>query len=405
MRIFHILRAVAVIVLCATIPAIAQEPQDIDVNSGEAIPVGPFLFTPAIELSWQYRDNIFFEPDNEVADHVYLARARLAFELPIYESYLRFSYTPQWRDYKDFEFTENWGHFVDVTGAFEFSSGLALDLQYRFVNGALETREVDPGGELLPGDVSFVKNYGAVRADYWFTQRDGITLEGRFQTVDHEDPELFYDFDRADAWLGWLHQINPTLVMDLRYGFSQLDVDETTLQYRNSQSNDLTLGFRGQFSPTVSTAIYLGYRETTFDRQPTDPDFEDFKDMIARGWVNWDFAHGSSLRLDLIRSDYPSNFQINPYYVATGGSLIYNLDRGRFLAQARARIQNNDYPLPDVVLDEERSDDITTFGLGLAYRLTEFTTLRGNYLYEKRDTLYPYSYTTNIYTLGLVFGY
>jgi hypothetical protein len=54
---------------------------------------------------------------------------------------------------------------------------------------------------------------------------------------------------------------------------------------------------------------------------------------------------------------------------------------------------------------EDRSDDIYTFGLGLGYRFTYYLSLWGTYLYEDRDTLYRYSYTTNIFTLGLVFGF
>ena len=74
----------------------------VSVNSDEAIPVGPFIFSPAVQLSWQDRDNIFFTPDDEVRDQLILARAQLLFELPIYQSYVRFSYTPQYRDYKNY---------------------------------------------------------------------------------------------------------------------------------------------------------------------------------------------------------------------------------------------------------------------------------------------------------------
>ena len=53
-----------------------------------------------------------------------------------------------------------------------------------------------------------------------------------------------------------------------------------------------------------------------------------------------------------------------------------------------------------------RSDDIATFGLGLGFRFTEIFSLWGTYLYEDRDsTLDEASYTTNIFTLGLVLGF
>ena len=124
-----------VVVLCAVIasPAFAQEMSSstgevgrVSVNSDEAIPVGPFIFSPVLQLAWQDRDNIFFTPDNEVADQLVIVRAGLLFEVPIYESYLSFSYTPQYRDYKDYELEDKWSHFFNVAGAFEFASGFTL---------------------------------------------------------------------------------------------------------------------------------------------------------------------------------------------------------------------------------------------------------------------------------------
>ena len=397
--------AALTVVMLAAVQAAAQGSMEpVKVNADEAIPVGPFLFSPAVELSWEHRDNIYFKPDNPVADQVYLARARLSFELPIFASYIRFSYTPQYRDYKNYPFRQNWGHFIDVNGGFEFSSGLRIKTEYKFVDGALETREIDPGGELLPGDAGYRKHYGGVLADYWVTQRDGISVDTRYSTVDHDDPTLFYDYSEQDASIGWLHQINPILVLDIRYRYGQFDA-KNTLQYRDSNSNEINFNLRGQLSPVVSTALRIGWRKTAFDTVDQQSDIEDYTGLIMNGWIQWELAHESNVRLDLIRSDYPSNFQLNAYYVATGASLIYNLQRGRLLGQLRARYQSNDYALPDLQSGEDRTDDIATFGLGLGLRISELLSLRGNYLYEDRRSLHPYSYTTNIFTIGLVVGY
>ena len=390
-------------------PISTQGSEGIPVYTNEAIVVGPFLFSPALQLLWQDRDNIFFTPDNEVRDQVYTATARLLFEVPIFESYLQFAYTPQYRQYKDYELKDKWTHIVDVLGAFEFASGLRLNAAYRYFVGNLETREVDPGGELIWGDRRFVKNFLAVNGDYWITPTDGIVFTGSWTDLDHEDPDLFYDYTRLEAGLGWLHQLSPILVMDVSYGhieFDAKDAENYSNSFRDSSSDDLTVGWRGQLSPVVATELRVGYRRTSFDVMPGDPPVRDFSGVIANGFISWNLAHDSILRLDVLRSDYPSNYGPNANYVATGASLMYTLERGSWYGQARGRYQNNDYELPDPTVGEIRSDDIATFGLGLGFRFTELLSLYGTYLYEDRDsTIYEATYKTNIFSLGLVFGF
>jgi hypothetical protein len=384
------------------------EVSGLSVHSDEAIPVGPFIFSPALQLAWQDRDNIFFTPHNEVRDQLILAKARLLFEVPVYESYISFSYTPQYRDYKDYELEDKWQHFFDAAAAFEFSSGLTLNLGYSYIIGNLETREIDPGGEVFFGDRRFDKQSFRVGGDYWITGRDGFVFNASWEDLEHEDPTLFYDYTRLTGGIGWLHQISPILVMDVKYGIMDFDAHDSEYEsnsYRDSLSHSLTVGLRGQLSPVVAAELRFGYGVMQYDPKPDEPQVEDFKGAIVNGFISWDMAHGSVLRLDLLRMPYPSAFGDNANYLASGASLAYSLDRGSFFGQLRGRYQNNDYSRPDRITGEDRSDDIYTFGLGLGYRFTYYLSLWGTYLYEDRDTLYRYSYTTNIFTLELVLGF
>lgn len=378
------------------------------VNSDEAIPVGPFIFSPSLQLSWQHRDNIFFTPDDEVADQVWLIRGQLLFEIPVYESYVRFSYTPQYRDYREYSLEDNWQHFFDAAAAFEFSSGLTLNLAYSYIIGNLETREIDPGGEVFFGDRRFDKQQARVGGDYWVTGRDGISFELSWEDLEHADPTLFYDYTRLMGNIGWVHQMSPVLVADLQYGITDFDAESSEFEnndFRDSLSHDLTVGLRGQLSPVVTTELRVGYRVINYDPAPDEPQVEDFKGVIVNGFISWDMAHGGRLRLDMLRQPYPSAYGDNANYLATGASLMYSIDRGNIYGQVRGRYQNNDYERPDRITGEVRSDDIYTFGLGLGYRFTYYLSLWGTYLYEDRDTIYRYSYTTNIFTLGLVVGF
>jgi hypothetical protein len=388
-------------------PVSVQTPIAFPGNTGEAIPVGPFLFSPTLQLTWEDRDNIFLRPDGQkVPDNIYLARARLMFEVPVYESYFRFTYTPQYREFKTYDLKEKWSHFVDAGADLAFASGVELNLNYRFVNANLETSEVDPGGELFFADRMFTKHFGSVRFDYWATNRDGFTVDVDYTDLSYDDPtDLFYDYQRTSAGIGWLHQLTPILVMDAKYRYIKFEPVDT-LRYRNSESDEITVGFEGQISPVVASQIRLGWRETTYDLQPGDDvQFENFSGPVIRGFLNWELAHGSSVRLDLLREDFPSNYDANAYYTATGGTLGYYLNRGRFFGDIFGRYQINDYEVPDRDSGLLRKDDIATFRLGLGYRFTEFFSLNGAYLYEERDSLPEYTYDVNIFTVSLVLGY
>ena len=388
--------------------SITGEVSEGGVHSDEAIPIGPFIFSPALQLAWQDRDNIFFTPDNEIADQLILAKAQLLFEVPIYESYLRFSYTPQYRDYKTYELEDKWQHFFDAAAAFEFSSGLTLNLAYSYIIGNLETREVDPGGEVFFGDRPFNKQWARIGGDYWITGRDGLVFDASWEDLEYDDPELFYDYTRLTGGIGWLHQISPILVMDVKYGIMDFDAHDTEFEnndFRDSVSHSLTLGFRGQLSPVVATELRVGYGVMQYNPKPDEPQVEDFEGAIVNGFISWDMAHGSALRLDLLRMPYPSAYGDNANYLASGASLMYSLDRGSLFGQLRGRYQNNDYSRPDRITGQDRSDDIYTFGVGLGYRFTYYLSLWGTYLYEDRQSLYRYSYTINTFTLGLVVGF
>lgn len=385
-----------------------QNARPVSAASDESIMVGPFLFSPTIQISWQDRDNIFFTPDNEVGDQVFQAGATLLFEAPINESLVHFSYSPLYTDYRTYDLKDKWSHFFDAGGTFVFSSGLVVEATFGHIIGNLQTRQIDEGGELYYGDPRFTKQTAGIGAQYWLTNRDGVFVEGAWTDLENSDTTLFYDYTRVSAGLGWIHQIGPNSTMNVRYARSDFDAHDTPSSsngFRDSVSDELTVGLQGQLSPVVSTGIRLGYLEINYDLQPGDPFISDFSGFIVDGSFDWELGHGSVVRLELLRSPFPSNYSDNANYLATGGALRYSLDRGSIYGSASGAFQNNDYELPDPQTGETRSDDILTLGLGLGYRFTRHLSLWGSYVYEDRDSFYQYSYTTNIYTLGLVLGF
>jgi len=406
--------AMVLVCLAVSVPGFSQSGQRLDEPSGtiplgsyEGIALGPFIFSPAVDLTWEHRSNIFFTPDNEVSSDVWLARARLMLELPVYESYLRFSYTPQYRDYSDYDLENKWSHFVDFSGDFEFASGLKLGFDYRFVSGNLETREVDPGGELIFGDQQFNKHDFGGDLQYWFSPTNGLSADLSYVTISYDDREraYFYDYDRTRAGIGWVHQMSPTLTSRVMYRYEDFQPQGSEERYRQSSSNEITVAFDGKISPVFSSSIEAGWRTTKYEDVPGYPRSDDASGLVVRGSLGWTLGHGSVLTLDLLRQDYPSNYIDQTHYIAMGAGLVYRLQRERLFGHVRARFQNNDYDRPDPIEGTARSDDIKDFGLGIGYRILPSLSLRGSYAYQERDSFYRYSYKANMFLVGLTWGF
>ncbi len=384
-----------------TIPELGNQP----------IALGPFLFSPALQLSWENHSNLWQSATDPVSDDIYVARMRLLFEVPIRESFIRISYTPQYRDSKNRVLHNQWDHFLEVSGDFEFSSGLVLGARYKFIEGDVATDEVDPGGELIYSGRRFKKNQFGISSNYWFSQTDGLVLNIDASKVEWSgepvsDATSWFDYDQTNVRAGWAHQLGPTMVMDLSLGYRKYDTQEEVNALRDYTADSLTLGFRGQINDVFSTELRLGYARTDFDKSADAINgFDDFSGFVINGNVTWAMGESSKLRLDLLRQPFASNYQVNSYFTATGGRLLWDLDFGRLFAQARLRLQTNDYDILDTILHAKRSDDITIWGAGVGFRLSEKMSVRASYIHEDRDSLDPYGYLNKVWLVDLIVGY
>ena len=375
------------------------------------IAVGPFLFSPALQLGWENHSNLWRSATDPVEDEITVTRLRLLFEMPIRESFVRISYTPRYRDFKNTVVRDNWEHLLDVSGDFEFSNGLTVRAFYQFTRGDSSIGSVDPGGELVYNGQPFTRQHFAVDTSYWFSSTDGLQFNVSTSDVDWQgDPvsggESWFDYRENRVRTGWLHQLNPLLVMDVSLTFIDYSTDDLREISRDYTSTSVTAAFRGQLNSVLSTQIRFGYADVNFSASAeAEPGFQAAAGFVVDGEITWALGSESKLRLDLVGRPFASNYDSNSYYNTTAGRLLYDVDFGRLFGQARARLQHNSYDVPDSVLGVKRSDDIMTLSAGLGFRFTDRLSVRAAYSYEDRDSLAPYSYSNEIWLLDLIFGY
>lgn len=367
----------------------------------EGIPVGPFLFSPAAQVGWVYRDNVFFQDENSTSDNIYEAALRLSFEMPVRESSLTFDYQPTYREFSDTDLGENLSHQIRSDLSLQFPTGFVLGYDYRFLVGTFETRAVDPGGELVFTGESFDRHDGTLKASYWLTARDGIRVSAGYEDVVY-DEQGFYSYTREKYGAGWLHQVHDLLVMDVTYSHNVFSSD-SEVSYRNYTSDDVSVGFRGQVTPTLSSSIRFGWRRTDHDELPSEVDRGAFSGLVADGHVDLELAHGSTVRLDVRRSEFPSNYADAAYYVSTGAGLSVTVRYGRLGGTVTGRLQRNEYDYDDP--GQSRQDDLLTLSAGINARFTEMVSLSARYSSQERDSLTGLSYDTDTVSVNLTWGF
>jgi len=399
---------VAVVIPCL---ASAQEESVYEAKNGEGtvneagIPVGAFLFSPSLELIYERKDNIFLTETDKVHDSVYVVRPRLMLELPVAENYFRVVYMPQYRNYKDFNFTEHWSHFLDFQAHVDTPSGFELKLDNRLVRGTLETAEFDPGRENPIGLSPFFKDRAQVTLGYAVSETDFLGADINYTTVRFDDQNTtFYDYDTFEGGLLYRRAMSPLMNMTAGVGGSHNSVSDTD-SFRGYDGWYARAGVDGEFTQNLSGNFRLGYEKQRHDKD-LDGRRQEFSGLTIDSSIKYSAMEGSSLELELGRAAYLSNFEGNGFY--TSEKIGLNFDTmivGQLFGTAGFTFQRNDYDRANAG-ERKRRDDLKRATLGIGYHFTDIISARGNWRYENRDSnLSGFDYKANVFLVNLIFGY
>lgn len=379
------------------------------------IPLGAFLFSPTLELIYEGKDNIFLTDRDEVDDTVYVVRPRLMLELPVAENYFRVVYVPQWRDYADYEFDDNWSHFVDFQAMVDTPSGFSLKINDRMVRGVLETPEVDPGRELYYSEEPFFKNQIELMMGFAFTETDFVGADVSYTTVRYDEAnDAFYDYDLLEAGLAYRRAMNPLASMVFTAGIAQNSVSHTA-EFREYDGWYGRVGFEGELTPNMAGELRVGYESREFGRI-SDGSRPEYSGLTADMSLRYSFSDSSSFELEIGRAPYLSNYEENAFYTADRVAASFDFGIvGDLFGTVGASWHQNQYEEESEAIygGDDREDDILRWGLGLGYHFTDWLSMRANWRYEERDSnlnwVSPsapgFDYEANVFLVNLVVGY
>jgi hypothetical protein len=368
----------------------------------DGLSAGRVRLRPGLEAVYISADSTFESPQ-PIHDDYFELRPRVVALAGLGAGALNADYEARWRRGSAFPESEQTSHFIN--GALEVPVGnLTVRVADHFAVGTMETREVDPGGEYFFGLGRFRRNRFGVQAR--LTTASRFRLEGAvaWEALEIDDDAAFFDYDRriAEARLGY--ELGPRLLASLAFAHERIPTpSERPLAESTARSVGLEL--TGELGPRTLAEIAVSLRDQ--DTPQAAPGGREFTGVVVGARVRYQLGPESMLQLTANRASFPSDFQGNAFYLASGVGAEAELPvPAELTLRLAAGYHWNDYRTTAVSLDEPRRDSIWVGAIGLSRALTRRAWIRADYRRERRDSnLDPFDVRTNAFAVQVGLGF
>jgi hypothetical protein len=276
-----------------------------------------------------------------------------------------------------------------VTGSADVPIGTFVILRgsYHYANGLLETTEVDAGREYFFQLAPFVRHQTRVGA----TANPGgllnVDVDAMRDSVQVDDTSGFFDH-RTETIGGKLnYQLGAASRAYVSYEFSRVPPsDERPIV--ESDANTVAVGVAGELTPLLTADVTLGF--TSLSAPLAGEGGTSYRGSTLAASLRREFSPSASVTLLGSRGTYPSGFENNAFYLASGAGVETDLGLPLSLVfHAALGGQVNSYRVPAAGLDVPRRDEIWAWSVGLGRALSRWAFLRADYRRERRNSNLP----------------
>jgi hypothetical protein len=361
------------------------------------------MFYPSTSLEFGRDSNVLLTSEDlgTIPSGVFVARVNLKMDMPFGAHYVRWAYSPQYKDYTTDRFVNDdpLSQFFDFDSRFQIGRSFTIGLLDHYVRGVTELQEVDPGGERVFGLTPFTLHEPRLNMEFRFGSRQRLVVTPRYAQARFDEAGasvlLSYDTEAIDARYGYL--VSPPTEISLLYAREQTD------QARNAQltveSRLLTEAAGIGFARSVNDNVVTGF-STAYTRVHVEGGAgTDFSGMSFEAIGNWRLTDQMQVNLSGKRRPYQSFFLNNDYYINNTLSvrLIHQVGSRTFW-QATAGYQVNNYPeevvagvfgTGDIWVPADgvnRRDTSTDAEIGVSYRFSSSTRMFLGYNYRRRES-------------------
>ena len=388
----------ASVVTIAVARAQIVKPQD------EGIHLGRIMFYPSLSVEITDDSNVFYTsselPDDRVVDsRILVVRPRLLFDLPFGESSVRWAYSPTYRDYSTeaFNQSDKISHFLDVDASLRIGRSVNLRIQDHLVQGTVELREIDPGGELTFGLTPFESQDAAMELSFDLGARHGLSIAPKYSEVRFSEPEgtaVFFDFDRKGLEGRYFLRMGAGTRIYAYYDYEDTDQqrdEQNVFNQVREIRRSMGIGFRRTVNEAVVTELSAGYATSDFEGGGES----NFRGVIVDGRAQWRLRGGAAFIASVRRRPFQSFYVNNNYYVSNQLRVQLAKQVGRRLFwQAAARVYFNQYsdPLADVIpslgssVGVIRKDEVVNLEIGMGYQFRRSMRAVVGFNYDRRKS-------------------
>lgn len=362
-------------------------------QAAEGLKVGEAEITPWGEITVQYDDNVFLEPDNEKDDIIVTLTPGVGLELPFDDHLFTFDYHADINRFTDYSSQDATEHYVSGDLELNFQQDLTFNIydDYKRVYDRPSTEDTTR--------VKRADNTIGIKGKLQ-KERLGVQLGYEHFTRDYlsEDTYDVYDRNENIYSLVLTHQTFPKTELLLEYDFGQVRYDEDVRS--DSDYHQILVGAVGQVTEKTTATVKAGYQMRDYDRD-SEPDFDTgvlYSELIHK------FSNRDALKLSFLRSAEESTYDVNNYYKIENVTAIYDhYFTAKLLGFVNGLYQINSYPRESTEGTEtkKRKDKYYSLGAGLRYYMKEWLTLTLKAEHIARDSNFGvYDYDENLFTVS-----
>ena len=368
------------------------------------IRVGRFALRPSIDASYVRGSNLLLQSQDTFSDNALLVRGRLTAVLLDSANELEISYEGRYRDFERFELQDNFTNVVNINAKFMTTPRSSITFGNHFIQGAFESREFDPGGEVVGNTDPFYRNRVEGIYAMELSERLGGEISGSFNRVEFTEPENdFFNYDQTNLGVSVLYSLSPLTSLVGEYVRETTRPDQTRPE-AESDANVVLFGLRGEITPLLSGRVRVGYTNQTFEQSLVP---QSYSGLVADVGLRRQFGVSTALDFSVGRRSRPSAFQQNGFYLSNYGTVRFVapiVEKLRF--SVNAAVFGNNYPLTDVATGIDRRDRTFSGAVGIAYFWMPLSYVSVDYRHDRRDSnLGEFSYRNNAVQFMVGFGF